>query len=1732
MRNNRKGRILLPLLALMAVALLLTLLGGGFTISAQGEHNHDGIEWQAWTSTNSLPTAAGSYYLTADVTISSTWNVPSGTTNLCLNDHKIAYGGSSGSVIRINSGSTLNLHDCGTTEHYYYIGAASTYNSNCLGAIVASASDANYVNAERRGSFVGGYITGGYGTSYSGSTVFGGGVFVDGGTFVLNGGCIFGNRLSVRDGGNGGGGVAVRKTTSSFVMNGGYIIGNHAGRFGGGIRIDGGSFVMNGGEVRHNTANTPGSGGAGCGGGLHMGGLDGGATVKITGGIIEGNYAGLKDGRGGGINVAGGTLSMTGGTVVGNNATLSGGGVNGAFSLSGNVTVTGNTVGGTFVADSYTLSGGTVNNVYLPTDKTITIAGAVTTGTDVGITLESVSGKFTAGWNTAMGNAEPGTYFKSDNGNYGVLLKDNEAQVGEKPHEHDGLTFTKWTSTNSLPSTAGNYYLASDVTISSTWNVPLGTTNFCLNGHGIKMTGSGCVIKVGEGNTLKLYDCDTTTEHRYSVSNPAANGAGVATVNDALTSNYQTFTGGYITGGYMTGGYQYGAGINLEGNGATLYMYGGTIIGNRLTASSTGGGGVCVQDWDKSGGFYMYGGSIIGNTSNYGAGVYVRTGKMELHGGNISKNVANGNIGGGVLVFGGNSTLDVKGGSISENTAVHGGAVEASGDGTVIITGGSFMNNLATGKGGALTNQRTDGNTSPASFNISGAPVFSGNTAGGSANDIYLCNTAVLNLTAAMTKTTKIGITLQNGTGAFTKGWSTYMTDGDGNVADPSNYFVSDNTAYVVKLDASGEAKIAPPHTHNWSYTAVGNVITATCTGTGTCDLAPQTITINAAGKVYDGTAVTATISKSANWDTYGLATVGDITYSGNTNAGTYTASVTVEGKTASIGFTIAKASLTVTAQAKSKTYGENDPAFTYIAEGLIGTDTLSGELSRETGENVGIYAITQGTLANDNYSIAYTGANLTINAAPMTVAAAGYTGDYDGAAHGISVVVTIPDGATVQYGTEENIYTLDETPTYSDAGTYTVYYEVKKANYITVHGFETVTIRQINATVTITGNNSTVDYDGTEHFVTGFSATASTALYDVAKDFTFSGEAVISWTNAGTEYMELKKEQFANNNANFATVTFEIVDGYLTINQINATVTITGHNGTVNYDKTEHTVVGYEAVASTDLYDATRVLTFSGNATAALTDVGTAYMGLSAEMFANADTNFATVTFEIVDGYLTVEPVDARITTAPASTDPVYNGVDQALIYAGEVEGGILYYALGDADGNAPDDTGYQIGIPFASEIGNYYIWYKVEADANHNDLSPECLRVTLAQSDWEVLHGVLYQSDGVTPIDGATVMLVKGDQKVDATTTENGGKYRFAVPTGVYNIVAEYATNAVTVLVTVSEQTEQDIVMPDGKTESVLHVNADDEEHFGVAVGGLDQEAYAIRKAEQVPEDKTVSVVMTVEQKTDGAAANAESIRRFAENKTLEFFEIKVEKTIDSVASVLDETANVLEIVVPYEKTDKKGITVYSYHGTAVLTFTESNSKQSGTFRVDRENGLVYIYSNRFSTFAIGYTPYYRVNSSISLGSFGGTATVTLKNQATGAVFTVETANLAAVRFEGVPAGQYTMTVTWIDGAENTLTMPLTVGNVAKTTEEAAESSESFSGFHAAESFAPYTLSAVSPLEAADDFVSVNIIDGYHEPEQFSAFGIAGTVYTAEESKKQRESVVEPKRRDVFLI
>ncbi|MFM7074986.1 MAG: MBG domain-containing protein, partial [Planctomycetaceae bacterium] len=86
---------------------------------------------------------------------------------------------------------------------------------------------------------------------------------------------------------------------------------------------------------------------------------------------------------------------------------------------------------------------------------------------------------------------------------------------------------------------------------------------------------------------------------------------------------------------------------------------------------------------------------------------------------------------------------------------------------------------------------------------------------------------------------------------------------------------------------------------------------------------------------------------------------------------------------------TVSAKGITITADALSKTYGDADPALTYLAPGLVGGDTISGALARAAGENVGTYAILQGTLdAGPNYAVSFVGADLSITPKALTVTA------------------------------------------------------------------------------------------------------------------------------------------------------------------------------------------------------------------------------------------------------------------------------------------------------------------------------------------------------------------------------------------------------------------------------------------------------------------------------------------------------------------------------------------------------------------------------------------------------------------------------------------------------------------------------------------------------------------------------------------------------------------------
>ena len=172
----------------------------------------------------------------------------------------------------------------------------------------------------------------------------------------------------------------------------------------------------------------------------------------------------------------------------------------------------------------------------------------------------------------------------------------------------------------------------------------------------------------------------------------------------------------------------------------------------------------------------------------------------------------------------------------------------------------------------------------------------------------------------------------------------------------------------------------------------------------------------------------------------------------------------------------------TVTLSETSYTYdgSAKQPAVSSVVLGQ--TTIASDSYSVSYENNVDAAAATDAvppTVKVTATKIPYTGeavATFTIAAATMTVTATGYDAAYDGQPHGIGV--TAPEDATVKYGETEGSYTLDASPTYTNAGSYTVYYEVTKANYTTVTGSAAVKISKVPVKLFMDVSDKTIKKD------------------------------------------------------------------------------------------------------------------------------------------------------------------------------------------------------------------------------------------------------------------------------------------------------------------------------------------------------------------------------------------------------------------------------------------------------------------------------------------------------------------------------------------------------------------------------------------------------------------------------------------------------------------------------
>lgn len=197
------------------------------------------------------------------------------------------------------------------------------------------------------------------------------------------------------------------------------------------------SFTMYGGSITQNGYNNTYRYGV-YGGGVYV---HTDATFTMYGGNITGNYA---DTNGGGVHVGSETANFTmyGGSITGNHTAGSGGGVNvsaDTITVGGNVNISGNWQGN----ENSSISNNNANNVYLPTNSTITIEKALTGTGSIGITTKTsvattrnASVKIAAGKGTHAITDADKDYFTPDTGYCEVQKKDDGALY--LTHVHSG----------------------------------------------------------------------------------------------------------------------------------------------------------------------------------------------------------------------------------------------------------------------------------------------------------------------------------------------------------------------------------------------------------------------------------------------------------------------------------------------------------------------------------------------------------------------------------------------------------------------------------------------------------------------------------------------------------------------------------------------------------------------------------------------------------------------------------------------------------------------------------------------------------------------------------------------------------------------------------------------------------------------------------------------------------------------------------------------------------------------------------------------------------------------------------------------------------------------------------------------------------------------------------------------------------------------------------------------
>lgn len=453
-----------------------------------------------------------------------------------------------------------------------------------------------------------------------------------------------------------------------------------------------------------------------------------------------------------------------------------------------------------------------------------------------------------------------------------------------------------------------------------------------------------------------------------------------------------------------------------------------------------------------------------------------------------------------------------------------------------------------------------------------------------------------------------------------------------------------------------------------------------------------------------------------------------------------------------------------------SLTYNGSPQKPTATATGLVNGDEIGVSVTGEqtnAGEN---YTATASALTGTkagNYKLPASNTHsFSINGASMSdeVSSTGYTGTYDAAAHNITV--NVPEGATVKYRTTSSgDYDLTENPAFTDAGTYTVYYQVTKPNYATFEWSEAVVISPIELTLNWSTDNSFI-YNGSPQ------APAATISGVINGD-----DCTVSVNGAKTDYSDSPYTATAvlsgAKKGNYK-LTAENTKPF-TISK--KTATITANDQIVTYGTSIASTVDQVVTEGLVTGDTLTAITMTPSKSDVTTD-GT--ITPSAAVIKNGDidvTNNYNITYNT--GSLTINKKPITISGITAS-NKTYDGTTAATLNysginwadCGKVGDDDLSVTATGAFSDAYVDTGKNVTITGltlgGTKAGNYELASSGQQTSTTADITAKALTIK-ADSDTKVYDGATHTKNSYSVTSGE---LADGDT-IESVTVTGSQKY-----------------------------------------------------------------------------------------------------------------------------------------------------------------------------------------------------------------------------------------------------------------------------------------------------------------------------------------------------------------------